>query len=403
MIKVILFDLDDTLIITNFSTFFPSYLQRLGAYGSTIAKPDKFIQKMMAAYDMALQTYDPAKTLYERFLMQFARQVEHDAAELKPFFDTFYSEEYPKLRSIIQPRETTPGLLKWLSEQGYRLVVATNPAMPESSIIQRMQWGGLEQNTESFELVTTLETMHFGKPQSEYFEEILLRLDVTADQAIMVGDSWDDDIASAAAAGLNTFWITDEKHEPRDESLVDGYGSLAQFSQLVQSGWLERLSPKANTPQALIQRLATFPAAVDTLRRTYPREILECCPGKDEWSVRDIVCHLRDHEVEEDQARLKRIAAEDNPFLSGNYDPWAHVHECAEVSVKDALAEFIDLRVDTVTWLKTLSAPVWQRPARHAIFGLTHFQEMVRFMTEHDRTHLRQMVDAIQYALGKNS
>jgi len=38
----------------------------------------------------------------------------------------------------------------------------------------------------------------------------------------------------------------------------------------------------------------------------------------------------------------------------------------------------------------------WDRPARHAIFGPTSLQELVGFMAEHDRLHVRQAFEAIR-------
>ena len=107
-----------------------------------------------------------------------------------------------------------------------------------------------------------------------------------------------------------------------------------------------------------------------------------------------------DHEHEEDRIRLQRIVTEDNPFLSGNYDPWEHADEYENMSAGEALHRFIQYRAQTVEWIRALPDDVWMREARHAIFGNTSFGEMVRFATEHDRTHYRQMVNAIQKAVG---
>jgi FMN phosphatase YigB (HAD superfamily) len=400
VIKAILLDLDDTLILSNFTVFFPTYLEMLGQYGSGIVPADTFIGHVMEAYTQALYTYDPTRPLYDRFFDCFSDRVDRPRAELEPLFSAFYVERYPELEPLVKARPSAPALLNWLTEHDYRSVVATNPGLPEISIAMRMRWGGVDPDGYPFALITSIETMHFGKPQPEYFEEILLRMDVDAGEAIMVGDNWDDDIVGAGVTGLNTFWITEDGSPPPDAALaVDGHGSFAEFSQKVQSGWLETLQPRPITPETLVHRLAAFPAAIDHLRRSYSCEVLECCPGEHEWSVRDIICHLCDHEAEEDRTRLERIVKEDNPFLSANYDPWAHAHEYAAVSVEDALAQFIHHRSQTVDWLKSLPDDVWKRPARYSIMGPTCFGEMVRFTTEHDRTHLRQMRDAIAYAL----
>jgi len=40
--------------------------------------------------------------------------------------------------------------------------------------------------------------------------------------------------------------------------------------------------------------------------------------------------------------------------------------------------------------LKGLTDAVWKQKARHAIFGPTHFREVIGFMADHDRMHIQQ-------------
>jgi hypothetical protein len=45
--------------------------------------------------------------------------------------------------------------------------------------------------------------------------------------------------------------------------------------------------------------------------------------------------------------------------------------------------------VKTVELLRSLKDE-WKRKARHAIFGPTDLQELVKFIAEHDKLHIRQ-------------
>jgi FMN phosphatase YigB (HAD superfamily) len=401
MVRAVLLDLDDTLILSNNNSFFPAYLKALGQYGSSIAAPEQFIGLVMNSFAQVLGGYDPAGTLYERFMRRFSASVERPEEELAALFERFYTEQYPALCTTIRPQPLAADLLHWLFEHEYQVVVATNPGLPFIATRQRMEWGQIPPEKYPFVLITTLDTMHFGKPHPEYYEEILFRLDVEANEAIMVGDDWENDMVGAATVGLHTFWLTSNMATPPDPSVpLDGHGSFEQFVRLAQDGWLDALDGGAPLGrERLIRRLAVFPAAIDDLRRQYPVEILECCPGEHEWSVRDVICHLCDHEMNEDRVLLKRIIEEENPFLSANYDPWAHADQYASVPLEQAFREFTRRRAETVGWLRELPEQVWRRSARSSIFGPTCFEEMVRFVTEHDRTHLRQMRHAIAYAL----
>lgn len=401
MIKAVLLDLDDTLISTNTALFFPTYLKALGEYASSIAPANTFIQKIVVAYNEALATYDVTNQLYPRFLQRAVANLQNvkNEQELKQLFTSFYEENYSTLREMIHPRPETPPFLQWLLEHDYHIAIATNPAIPESAILQRMAWGGIPADAYPFAAITTLENMHFGKPQPEYFEEIVMRLGIGTNEAIMIGDDWENDIVGAAACGLNTFWITECGMLPPDDIPITGYGTYQHLIALIQAGWLDILTPPPLTHHMLIHRLKAFPAQLDSLIKTYNRRILECCPAKSEWSVRDIICHLRDHEAAEDRLRLQRIIEQDNPFLSANYDPWGKAHEYADIPIEKAFSDFVQHRTETVEWLLGLPEETWDRPARYAIFGPTNFEEMVRFTTEHDRTHLVQIQDAIKHCM----
>jgi HAD superfamily hydrolase (TIGR01549 family) len=347
----------------------------------------------------ALHEYDPSRTLLERFYDRFVPALSAQGVDLRAFFSRFYSDHYPDvMRPFVTVQQGAVDLVQWLKEQGYELVVATNPGLPLEAAHHRMRLGGLAP--EDFTLITTLETMHFGKPQPEYYEEILVRLDLEPGEAIMVGDDWENDMAPALAAGLSAYWLNDAL-EPPNEAVprIDGHGSFSQFAARARAGWLATLHPHDAGYQSLVRRLAAFPAGIAAAIDGLPRAVLECTPGEHEWSARDIICHLRDHDAEEDRTRLERILREEHPFVSGNYDPWAHAHGYEGTSAQDALSEFVRYRADMVSWLGKLPPEVWSRPARHAIFGPTSFEEMVRFATEHDRTHFRQMRSALEHAV----
>ncbi len=403
MIKAVLLDLDDTLIATDTPNFFALYLRELGQYAAQrlphLAPAERFIQQLMDSYRHTVARYDPTRVLYERLLEDFAQVTHVEVTALAAVFEDFYAQHYGQLMPLIRPRPETPALLTELAHRGYRLVLATNPGLPHAAIVQRMAAGGLMENRHRFELITSLETMHFGKPHPTYYAEILARLDLHPCEAIMVGNDWEDDIMGAAAAGLHTFWLTEEDTAlPSDGPLPSGSGSYAQFLQMVQCGWLDAVEPSRCKPVGVIARLAASPAAIDALCRPYRAEILECRPqdGR-EWSVRDVVCHLCNHE-RHDRERLNRILEEHNPFLSA-----VRSHEigpeCAPLSFREALATFARERAQTVAWLENMPATAWERPARDAIFGPTTFEEVVRFMLSHDRTHLHQMSDTIAQVL----
>jgi len=65
-----------------------------------------------------------------------------------------------------------------------------------------MRWANV--NDIDFELVTTMENMHFAKPHPEYYLEILEKIKAKSDDVLMVGDDLEMDILPANKIGIKT-------------------------------------------------------------------------------------------------------------------------------------------------------------------------------------------------------
>ncbi|MBN1121434.1 MAG: HAD-IA family hydrolase [Anaerolineae bacterium] len=401
MIKAVLLDLDDTLITTHTSAIYSAYLSELGVFSAKLADPQVFVDQMLQTFYHILDEYNPTKTLETRFFDHFSQMVQHPREAMIDHFNEFYLKCYPALKSFVGPRPETPALLQMLFDGGYQVVVATNPGLPMMATGQRMAWGEVFQPDYRFETVTSLETMHFGKPHAEYYAEIAAGLGVKPSEAIMVGDSWDDDMIGAAAAGLHTYWVTENGDPPPDETVrLDGCGSYSQFTELTHDGWLQTLDEQDESIDSLLALLAAHPAVFDTMAGTHDENTICRCPKSKEWSARDIICHLRDHEAW-DQERLQTVVEEDDPFLTSNLDPWANYETYCGVTFSEALNEFAEARRQTIEYLRSLSAEDWQSPARDSVFGPTSLEELVRFMVKHDRIHLCQLPDTLKKVAGK--
>jgi FMN phosphatase YigB (HAD superfamily) len=396
MIRAILLDLDDTLITTHSESFFPDYVALMAKRLAALVQEEATLSALRSGVRQASANLDPLKTAEEAFMAAFLEMVNRPPEEVRKAFETFYTVDFPSMRGRITPRPQAVRLLDWLFSHDYIVVVATNPVTPESTIRQRMAWGEIPIERYPFTLVTTLETMHFTKPNPEYYDEILARAGARPEEALMVGDDWERDIAGPISAGLSTFWVTNG-HTPPDgqRGKADGHGSFDTFVDGVVAGWLDTLEPPCKTRDALLHQLSATPAAIDALLRDHPTDVIARQPSPDEWSVLITISHLRCHERSEDRPWLKRILAEDDPFISATHSQETHAPR--PQAPHEELRAFAEQRKETVAWLKTLPDEVWARRARHSIFGPTCFREMIGFMAEHDRTHLRQMHVAIDH------
>ena len=91
-----------------------------------------------------------------------------------------------------------------LKERGLRVVLATNPLFPAIATQNRMQWAGLAP--EDFILYTTYENSSYAKPNPAYYQEILNKLGLRAEECLMVGNDATEDMA-AEQTGMRVFLL----------------------------------------------------------------------------------------------------------------------------------------------------------------------------------------------------
>jgi hypothetical protein len=105
----------------------------------------------------------------------------------------------------------------------------------------------------------------------------------------------------------------------------------------------------------------------------------------------ELVCHLRDTEKEVHELQIRSFLTEPRPFVPRpDAAVWAKQRKYLSENGPAAVSDFSASRLRILNTLKELSADVWSREARHAIFGPTNFTEIVGFMADHDRMHIQQ-------------
>jgi FMN phosphatase YigB (HAD superfamily) len=386
----LLLDLDDTLLNTNMDTFIPAYFQALsGALADKVA-PQVMLPALMGGTKAMLVNKDPALTLREVFDAHFFPRLAMDRSVLQERIDQFYDEEFPKLGSLTTPIPEAVCLVDWAFEQGHRVVIATNPLFPLKAIQHRLRWAGLPPEKYPFALVTSYEKMHFTKEMVAYYPEMLGQLGWPDDPAVMVGDDIEREVKPTRAIGLPVYWVRKNGDVPPELADVP-HGPCESFQDWVEgTGW-ETLKVTFDNPAALLANLRSTPAALATLTSFLSKDAWKQSSAPGEWCLTEIICHLRDVEREVNLPRIRKVLAEQNPFLVGEVtDGWVQERRCAEQDGPQALAEFTEARKQALGFLDGLQSE-WSRPARHALFGPTALQELVGFIAGHDRAHIQQV------------
>lgn len=148
----------------------------------------------------------------------------------------------------------------------------------------------------------------------------------------------------------------------------------------------------------LLNNLRSLPNELADLLGDIDEEILRWRPIPTKWSIKEIMCHLRDMERLAYLARYQRIIAEYNPYLElVDQNRLAEESDYINQNAADALTEFKKMRTETVRTLGRVSAEDWSRSGVHQTDGLLTIEQLVnRQINGNDINHLNQMKDIIR-------
>jgi hypothetical protein len=257
-----------------------------------------------------------------------------------------------------------------------------------------MRWAGLPPEKYPFALITSYETMHFTKSPA-YYAEVMARLGWPGEPVVMVGDDATMDIASARMAGIPVFHVTTSGKSDLTPP-PDGVGTISDVRAWLEAADQSQFEMNFDTPVSILAVLRSTPAGLAGLVRDVPVDQWSRCPECDEWSLNEIICHLRDVELEVNIPRVRTLLEETNPFIAGQLtDNWVLEREYDRQNGREALKVLTDARKQLVTLLAGLSPEDWKRVARHSVFGPTDLQELVGFIAGHDRSHIQQVAKTI--------
>lgn len=387
----LLLDLDDTLLDTNTDTFIPAYFQALSAHMASRVAPELMLPALVSGTRAMMASEDPARTLREVFNEKFFPKLGMEHKTLGALIEQFYDEVFPNLGTLTGKRPEAVELVQWAFAKGYRVAVATDPFFPLKATQHRLRFAGLAPEEYDFALVSSYETFHFTKSHPMYYAEFLGRLGWPEGPVLMVGNDAVRDLAPAQALGLPTFWVTDDAPK-QDDPVSTGRGSLTDLHAWLEAVDFKALEADFSSTGAILALMTSTPATISSLLDEVSIPTWTLRPAPAEWALTEVLCHLRDTEREVNQPRLQRLLDEGEPFIpSRNTDAWADERNYLAQDGRAAFLEFLAARIETLSILKSLSGADWLRRARHSIFGPTTLQELVGFMSTHDRIHIQQV------------
>ncbi|ADO76381.1 HAD family hydrolase [Halanaerobium praevalens] len=234
---VFFFDLDGTLLNIELEEFLKYYFEALSQkFNDLCSDPKKFSQILMAATEKMIKNDGSCKN-QEAFMQDFKQKLNiNDQAKvekIKARFDKFYQSDFIGLAKYFDLDQKLPAqIINYLKQKNKRLVLATNPLFPKEAVIARLKWIGIE--AANFELITHYENMSYAKPNPNYYQEILTKIDAEPANCLMIGNDLKED-AVATEVGIETIIIEDNLINRKDSDYsISWQGSLVEFEKLIK-------------------------------------------------------------------------------------------------------------------------------------------------------------------------
>ena len=229
-IKMVLFDLDGTLLPMDQDKFVETYFGLLAKKLAPHGYETKALLRGIGTGIRAMVCNDGSKTNEEAFWDAFCGLFGDKARADLPLFEAFYQNDFVGAKSVCGFDPQAAETVRAIKARGFRVALATNPLFPAAATHQRIRWAGLEP--EDFELVTTYEDSKTCKPNPDYYREVAARLGVQPEECLMVGNDVGEDMI-ARSIGMQVFLLPacliNRGNEDISRYPHGGFGELLQF------------------------------------------------------------------------------------------------------------------------------------------------------------------------------
>ncbi len=205
MLKAVLFDIDNTLILYDEYAFFSRYIPEVTKRFADIIPPEGFPQRLIGATQKLMQN-DGSRPNHELFLDHFTKDYEDRREEFWGRFMAFYDTEFDAFRELVKAPEGITAVFRELEALGLKLVLASNPIWPEEVQRMRAGWAGIDRT--AFDFITHIGNMSFCKPKLGYYLEICEKTGIGPHECLMVGNDRVNDMI-AGRTGMKTFLTCD--------------------------------------------------------------------------------------------------------------------------------------------------------------------------------------------------
>lgn len=230
--EALLIDLDGTLLDLDAENFTLAYIDDLSRKFVDFINRDDFAAHLFGSTAVMIENDDPTKKNETVFYEDFCRRIGYDREQIENVVEDYYRDDFSSLSRWAKGHPYARAVIESAKKKNLVLILATNPVFPATAVLQRLSWTGLSEK--DFQLVTSMENMHFCKPKKEYYLEIAHKIGCPPERCLMAGNDTLEDL-SASEAGMATFLVEDFILQRGEEEPFCHYrGSLQSLAQLIE-------------------------------------------------------------------------------------------------------------------------------------------------------------------------
>ncbi len=114
----------------------------------------------------------------------------------------------------------------------------------------------------------------------------------------------------------------------------------------------------------------------------------------DKWSILEILCHLKDEEIEDFKTRLKITLQSPGQIPPSIYpEKWVLERKYSDQSFEDTLEEFLKERSNSIEYLESLDLEKinWSNSFKHKSLGNLNADLFLNNWLAHDYLHIKQI------------
>jgi len=180
MLKLVIFDLDQTLVNT--------------------------LPRFYRVFNKALEHFSGKPIDWDTFIEDYAKDVlnRHVPVEPRIFWDYFLSHYNDIECERDEPIEGALDVLKFLKSIGLNIVITTGRMVPAQEVWKELQRFGMDKYVDF--VYTRLDKYGDGRRRTELIKEAMKRFGVSKEETILVADYWPD-MQSGREVGIFTVGV----------------------------------------------------------------------------------------------------------------------------------------------------------------------------------------------------